>query len=236
MYYGWRGKIGLISPATSPSIESDFNHFAPEGVSTLTTRILLEKVDEKGLGAMEDRAVEAARLLATAKPDLIVFGCTSGSLIKGHGYDRKLIRQMEEVSGVPCITTTTAVIAALEELKVKKVAVSTPYCDEVNEIEKKFLEDSGYEVTEIRGLGITDTCRIPKVNVDEIYHITRSLDHEKADTIFISCTGLCFLKDVPLIEKDMGKQTITSVQATLWYALKRIGITDDLGLGQLFKK
>ena len=60
MYYGWRGKIGLISPATSPSIESDFNHFAPEGVSTLTTRILLEKVDEKGLGAMEERAVEAA--------------------------------------------------------------------------------------------------------------------------------------------------------------------------------
>ncbi len=34
MYYGWRGKIGLISPATSPSIESDFNHFAPEGVHT----------------------------------------------------------------------------------------------------------------------------------------------------------------------------------------------------------
>ena len=53
MYYGWRGKIGLISPATSPSIENDFNRFAPEGVATLTTRILLESVDEKGLGAME---------------------------------------------------------------------------------------------------------------------------------------------------------------------------------------
>ena len=150
MYYGWRGKIGLISPATSPSIENDFNRFAPEGVATLTTRILLESVDEKGLGAMEERVTEAAKVLATAKPDLIVFGCTSGSLIKGHGYDQKLIHQMEEVSGVPCITTTTAVTAALEEMNAKKVAISTPYCDAVNEIEKKFLEDSGYEVTEIQ--------------------------------------------------------------------------------------
>ena len=77
-------------------------------------------------------------------------------------------------------------------MKAKKVVVATPYCDRVNEIEKKFLEDSGFEVLDIKGLGYTDPLCMPRVTPDMMYNLTKQVleEHPEADTIFISCTGL----------------------------------------------
>ncbi len=146
MYYGWRGKIGLIFPAPGAAPEYEFNKHKPEGVAIYTQRVLFERVTPEGLGDLGDRVVEAARLLSWAEPDVIVFCCTTGSLIKGYGYDQELIARIEEASGTKALTTTTAVVQALRALGSKKLVVTTPYSDEVNTIEKKFLEDSGYEV------------------------------------------------------------------------------------------
>lgn len=237
MYYGWRRQIGLIYPGTSPAGEMEFHKFLPDGVALLTNRILLEKVDPEGLGAMEDRVVEAAGVTATAKPDIIVFACTSGSLIKGYGYDQRLIQKIQDASGgIPALTTTTAMVEGLKAVGAKKVAVSTPYCKAVDEAEKKFLEDSGIGVTDIRGLGITDSLEIPKVTPDQIYRQTMELDVKGADAVFISCTGIGIASVIPMLERDLGLPVVTSNQTTLWLTLRRMGIKDDIPeLGRLFK-
>ena len=38
---GWRGRIGLITPAPGSSTELEFNRYKPEGVAVLTTRVPL---------------------------------------------------------------------------------------------------------------------------------------------------------------------------------------------------
>ena len=236
MYYGWKGLISILSLATSPSLERDFNKYLPGGIACLTDRIAVDQIDEAGLAALEDLVVDSAKRMSTADIKLFVFACTSGSLIKGIGYDQHLIRRMEEATGgIPCFTTTTAVVEALRAVNAKKVVVATPYCDRVNEIEKKFLEDSGFEVLDIRGLGVTDPKAIPRVQIDELYHLTMSMDCSQADAVFISCTGLCFLDYVPELEEELGMPLVTSIQATMWKALRAIGRKDDLGLGGLFK-
>lgn len=236
MYYGWRGQIAVMSFTTSPSLERDFNKYMPDGVAVLTDRVLAEKIDEAGLVAVEERAVESARKMSTADIDLYIFACTSGSLIKGIGYDQHLIRRLEEASGVKCLTTSTAIVKALHTLGAKKIVVSTPYCDEVNVIEKKFLEDSGFEVLDIKGLGITDPKLIPKVGIDQLYRQTKSMDCGGADAVFISCAGLCFLDYVPMLEEAVGVPLVTSIQATIWMALRELGMPDVLPLGQLFQR
>ena len=55
---------------------------------------------------------------------------------------------------VPAVTTASAVIDALKKLGLSKVAVGTPYIDEVNAAERKFLEESGIEVTQDQGPGL----------------------------------------------------------------------------------
>ena len=235
MYYGWRGKIGLIFPAPGAAPELEFNKYRPEGVSIFTTRVLFDAVTPAGLKAMGDRVVEAAKLLSWAEPDVIVFCCTTGSLIGGYGYDQELIGRMEEASGARALTTTTAVVQGLRALGSQKLVVSTPYSDEVNEAERKFLVDSGFDVLKIKGLGYLDPKLMPKVTIDMMYRLNREVICPEADTLFVSCTGLGILDGVPLYESDSGLKTISSNQASIWAALRALGIRDDLGLGSLFK-
>lgn len=234
MYYGWRGKIGLIFPATGSAPEYEFNRYAPEGVAIFTNRVLFEKVDPAGLEALGDRVIEAAKLVATAKPDIIVFACTTGSLIKGFGYDAELIARIEDATGIKAITTTTAVIKALKALNARKIVVSTPYTSAVNQIEKKFLEDSGFEVLNIKGLEYSDPNMMPLVTIDKMYRLTREILVSGADTIFISCTGLGIIDGIPMIERDLGLPVVTSNQSSLWAALRSLSINEDLKLGKLF--
>ena len=55
MYYGWRGKVGLVFPHTGSAPEHEYHKYLPEGVTINTTRILFERVDPDGLYEMSQR-------------------------------------------------------------------------------------------------------------------------------------------------------------------------------------
>jgi maleate isomerase len=236
MVYGWRGKVGLIFPAPGTAPEVEFHRKVPEGVAVLTTRVPIEEVTPKGLIKMGSYVAEAASLLAAAKPDLIVFACTTGSLIKGVGYDKEIIDNIQRRTGIPATTTTTAVIEGLNFLKLKRLAITTPYSDEVNQAEKAFLQNSGFEVISIKGLGLVDPLKMPQVRHDEIYGLVKEGFNEEADGIFVSCTGIGVIDLIETLEEDFKKPVITSNQSTLWAALRRINVGKPIeGLGRLFR-
>lgn len=236
MYYGWRGKVGVVIPHTGSAPEHEFHKYLPDGMTIFTTRILFEKVDPRGLEEMSRRVMDGAKLLGSAGMDIIVFPCTTGSLIKGFGYDQQLIEEIKAASGVKkAMTTSTAVVRALKAVGAKRIVVTTPYSAEVDAIEKKFLEDNGFEVLDIKGLGYTDPLCMPRVTPDMMYNLTKSIDVPEADAVFVSCTGLGIIDVVPMLERDLGKPVITSNQATWWATLRELGIREDLGLGGLFK-
>jgi maleate isomerase len=186
--YGWRARIGLIVPSSNTTMEPEMWRLVPSGVSIHTTRVRLEKVTVEELLAMEKEASYAARLLATADVDLIVYGCTTGSLVGGPGYDEKIAKSLEEASGKPAIATATAVIEALKFLGAKRVALATPYIDEVNEKEARFLEHHGFEVVDLKAFRIERNTDIGRTPPERVYRLVRSLDTSRADAVFISCT------------------------------------------------
>lgn len=228
--------MGLVLPQTGSAPEHEYHKYLPEGVTITTTRILFERVDPQGLEEMSRRVADGAKLIATAGQDIIVFPCTTGSLIKGYGYDQELIRQIREATGVErAMTTSTAVVRALKAVGAKKLIVTTPYSAEVDAIEKKFLEDNGFEVLAIRGLGFTDPLCMPRVTPDQMYNLTKRTDLPKADAVFVSCTGLGIIDSIPSLERDLGKCVITSNQATWWATLRELGIRERYDLGRLFQ-
>lgn len=236
MYYGWRGRIGLVIPHTGSIPEYEYHKYLPEGLTISSTRILFERVDAQGLTEMSERVMGAAQLLGSAGQDIIVFPCTTGSLIKGYGYDQELCRRIQEVSGVKkAMTTSTALIRALKTMNSKKLVIATPYSAEVDAVEKEFLEDNGFEVLTIRGLGYKDPLLMPRVTPDMMYRLVREIDVPEADTIFVSCTGLGIIDSIPMLEQDFGKTVLTSNQVTWWATLRELGIREDLGLGKLFQ-
>ncbi|MBS3969380.1 MAG: Asp/Glu racemase, partial [Clostridia bacterium] len=200
--YGWRAKIGLIYPASGWVMEPEFYAMAPEGVSIHTTRVELKTVDVKGVTEIAAASIEAARLLATAPLNVIVLGCTSGSFINGSEYDKNLIRSMEEVTnGIPCTTTASAVSKALDKLKVNKLAVVTPYVEEINLRAIKYLQEKGFKVLNLAGLGLIEDYDINRQDLETVYNLAKSTDVENADGIFIACTGIRSIPIIKTLEK-----------------------------------
>ncbi len=236
--YGWRAKIGLITPM-SENAEHAFHIYAPEGVSFASMKINFPGPTPEGLMILTDQLEETAAKYAGYDVDLVVFGCTSGSCIKGFGWDQECIRQIERASGAPGLTTSTAVLEAMKALGTKKVAVLTPYPDETNEAEKKFLEDNGFEVTNIVGMDVSHIRvgkqKLEAADEDFLYRNSLDMDLNGADTFFLSCMGLTTMEIIDELETALQIPVLTSPQATLWSALRHCRVGAKLPkLGKLF--
>ena len=243
--YGWRARVGLLLPSTDTTTEPEFNLLAPEGVTFHAARMLLSSITVEGLIDMEKQSARAAREVASAGVNLICLCCTAGTLVKGPEFDRAIQQEIERITGIPVLTTAHAVIQALKRLTIQRVAVATPYNDEINQKEKEFLESEGMKVTRIKGLGLAELSPhypLSKSNVSPIgllepyvaYKLAREVDSEEADGVFISCTGLRTVEIIDALEKDLGKPVTTSNQAMLAAILKRLEIGEKIeGYGRL---
>jgi maleate isomerase len=226
-------RIGILVPPPNVVMEVEFNRWLPSNLSVHVGRMYRSSSDVtvESLMEMARHANEAARLLAMTKPDLIMFGCTSGSFILGVGWDQEIIQGIQETSGIRAQTTSTAVIAALEAVQARKVAIATPYTDEINERERSFLEGHGFSVVGLAGLGIAKGEQIARVPPSAVYDFARSSDRADADALFISCTNFRTREVIDRLEEELGKPVITSNQASLWMSLKAIGKTQPRPIG-----
>jgi maleate isomerase len=214
-------------------MEPDFYAMAPEGVSTHSTRMMLRDVTPEGLESMAEDAVNAAELLSTAGVDIIVYGCTSGSLLKGVEWEASLVERLQKATGISTITTVGAVVEALREVRAAKIAVVTPYIDELNQLERAFLEANGFSIASINGLGFTDNLDIGKVSPGEIHGLIEQT--ADADCLFISCTNLPVVRMIQELEAQYNVPVITSNQASMWLALRSLGQGPVEGYGILLQ-
>ncbi|MFH1757927.1 MAG: maleate cis-trans isomerase [Pseudomonadota bacterium] len=245
--YGWKGRIGLLIPSRNTTLEPEFNRMVPGGVSIHAARMALKEPSPAALMEMEKEVYKAASMIMAVNPGVIVVGCTSGSFIKGFGYDQKLTQKIMGQTKVKAITTSTAVIEALKLLKVTKVAVATPYTEEVNEKERKFIEAHGIRVTRIKGLGYSKPMKayplasqpvsgIGLLEPSVAYKLAQDVDGPEADGIFISCTNFRTVEIIEALEKNMGKPVVTSNQASMAMALRVMGIKERvIGFGSLLE-
>ncbi len=235
--YSRRARIGVIAPLDD-KVEYAFNKYAPEGVAFNSPRLSFPGPTPEGLIYLADQLEGAAKMYAKQHHDVVLFGCTSGSCIKGVGWDKECIRTIERACGWPGLTTSTAVLEAFQALGLNKTVVMTPYPDDTNEAERQFLEDNGIHVTSITGVGFN---RMKTMGGDAqadkffLYRNAKKLKTEGAEVFFLSCMGLATMELVEILEEDLGIPVITSHQASLWACLRHCRVNEKIsGLGKLF--
>jgi maleate isomerase len=228
--YGWRLRIGLIIPSSNTTMEPEFYQHLPQGVSLHTARMPIINATPEELLKMAEELEGCVELLRTARVDVVVFGCTSGSFLMGKGYDRELEARIEKVAEVPAVTTSHAVLEALKDKEVQRLAIATPYIDEINDMEVKFFSDYGFPVEIIRGLNIADTLQIGRCDPSDAYKLGLEVVREKpnVDGLFISCTNFRTFEIIEPLSRDIGKPVVSSNQTSLWMALKTGGISSSL--------
>jgi maleate cis-trans isomerase len=240
MMIGWRARIGQIRPASAIEGNEEWRRVAPEGVAFVDGRTIVEEVTEKGLEAMMARVVDVAKAIAWASPQVIVQCGAPGIFLKGYGYDKEIIAQIETATGVKATTMQTAQVEAMKTLGFKNIALGSIYTDSANKKLVDALEKDGIKTAAAKGLQIIDPRDCIKHEPESAYKLGREvfeMSGRKADGILISCGGFRSFEIIDTLERDTGVPVVTSNQASLWQALRMCGIPERIpGLGKLFRE
>lgn len=229
-----RAKIGYVLLATEQTVQDDVMQLRPDGVGIHLTRAAIpDSITNETLAAQADLLADcAATLLPDGSLDVICYACTSGSLVIG---EERVFNELNK--GAPNAKATSlisGVIRSLQAVNAKKLVVATPYLDEINLREVKYLEKAGFEVLSIAGLNLEKDSDMVRVTPDFIARFALQQDRPDADAIFISCGALRTLDVVQRIESNAGKPVIASNQAMIWDTLRLAGIDDQIkGYGSL---
>lgn len=237
MMLGWRARIGHMRPATGIEGAEEWRTVAPPGIAFADARTIVPRVDDAGLRVMMGQVLDAARQLATAKVDIICQCGAPGTFLRGVGHDEQVCKEIKDATGIPAITMSAAQMDALKALGAKTVAVGTIYSDEVNKKMAAYMEGIGFKVKAMKGLQITDPFQASVHDADSAYRIGREVFKEagKADAILISCGTYRTFKILPYLEMDTGVPVVSSNQATLWSAMRKLGLPDVIpNLGKLW--
>lgn len=227
-------RLGLLIPSSNTTMEHEFNIMRPRQATVHVARMRLKEVTLSKLRDMEKEIETAALRLADAKVDVIGFGCTSGSLFRGLGHDQEIVTRIEKATEIPAVATAGAIVNALKALKLSRISVATPYTEEINSLEKKFLEENGFGIQKIKGLQIKDNLKIGEQSSQTVYDLVKEVDTAWNDGIFVSCTNLKTVEVVNRLEKELKKPVISSNTATLWAMLRKINYMEPVvGRGRL---
>ena len=224
--YGGKGRIGLLVPSVNTVVEPEFNRLAPEGIGVFAARLRNQRADTEDAKAMLQHVERAADELGSAHVDVLAFACTASSFVDGCCGEIELRRRIERAAKTQAVTTSAAVTAALHGLDANRIAVATPYADELNALEKRYLEAEGIEVLSISGMGIAEAFDIGKVTPQETAEFARRSWRQGADALFISCTNLRTIEVIQLLEKEFEKPVISSNSATCWACLRALGFEE----------
>ena len=230
-------RLGVIVPSGNTLLETELCSLPINGVSFHFTRVVNCLDTEEELAAMADQAPNAAELLSHAKMHAIAFGCTAGSFLYGKGYDLELIKKMASRVTVPCITTSTAVIKGLREMKINRVMLLTPYEQWLTQRGVEFLNANSFEVVGSEHLNFTDSQDMIDMTSEQIVEWAKTKIKQNCDGVFISCTCFRGMGAAEQLEKDLGIPVVTSNQATVWYLLQLSGYSSPVtGYGALLRR
>lgn len=237
-----RGRIGVLVPFTNTNLEPDMTLLRPNGVSIHFARMGGYDMDEvpdaaqmQGMGAAS--IDEPLALLAGARPDVVLYGCTSATLSHGVAFDRTLSQQIEQQTGAKTVTAAGALVQALGALGVSRIAYASPYTSDVNQQAIRFLGDAGFECASL--------AEVPEdlgnygqgeLTPDEVFDLGIKADSAKSQALVLSCTDMRSVEVITQLETATGKPVVTSNQAMMFAAMGHLGIpAGECDLGRLFR-
>ena len=230
-------RIGLVTLSNDYVTERDFMNMRPsDDVVIYTSRLLnTPQCTVETLQAMAPKITEATSLLVPeGRLDVVAYACTSGTAVMGFERIQSLIQVARP--DIACVTPLTSSLAAMDLFGVKRIAVLTPYIDEVNTSIAEYLESQGKSISAFTSFKLAENEDMARITAMSIYQGALEADRDDAEALFISCTAIRAVDVIEKIEQKLGKPVITAVQAMFWQSLRLSGFTEKVqGYGQLLR-
>jgi maleate isomerase len=210
-------RVGLIVPSSNTVAEVDFYSRLPVDTTLHTARMYLDEVTTEDEAVMLDEHLPGAlRDLATVRPDVVVFACTSAGTLRGNAWEEQLVARIGGRTASRAISVAAAVREAIAARCAHRVGVLTPYAEALNDKIRASLEEDGLVVAEIHGMGITANAEIGAVEPKLIAGFASEKFHgTDVELLFLSCTNFRALEAREPIEQELGVPIVTSNHAAL---------------------
>ena len=240
MRYGWRARIGHISPAILDTSGEEMRKLLPEGVLHvgLTISEPIQSLAAEQAAAAFARLVDAGKKLAAEKVDVLICGGAPVALSKGPAGDAELADLLRRSTNLPVVTANGAVVDGLRAVGARTVIVVSPFIEARNQEIQNFLQISGFKVAATKGLGLVKNIDFASQSPDAAFQLARGVarEHAEADAIYIACPRWPSVDIIAPLEADTGMAVIAAPAAMVWGALKAIRIMDcKPGYGRLME-
>lgn len=213
-------RIGLMVPINNTTMEPELLAWLPQGSTCRTLRIPRGEgtLTPADLPAYVAQAMTVAKAFAADNMDLVVYGCTAAGFMAGPGRDAGIAAELSGVTGKPVITTANAMIAALQHLGARNIALVTPYLDLVNERLQAFLEQSGIGVEVLASFRAQSVDDLAAITPAQIAVRARQVMRASCDALFVACSQLPTREILGDLEREFGRPAWSSIRATAWQA------------------
>lgn len=225
--YGRGGLFGLLSPQSNPVAEPEIRILLPAAAAVVAARLtssrglLRERLLEYG-----ERLGETVNAFGDMALDAVGVACTGSSYgINGATEQQHRTEALATQKGYPLITAAQAVEMALRHLRVRRIALVSPYPAWLTEACKGHWEGRSIEVSAVLQLSLrrSDSHRhgIYELCSSDVLDALRSFQTPGAEAIVLSGTGMPSLRVIPTLER-MRKVPVLSSNLCLAWALARL--------------
>jgi len=230
-------KIGLITLSTDLTMESDFYSI----INNLPIDVFVNRIKnynpltKENLLKMYDQLESVTKdILPNEKINTIAYGCTSGTIAIG----KEKIKEKIQIAKSGCYITTpiTSAIKAINKMKIKKIAIFTPYPDSVNKSVFEYFSKEKIEVLSFSSFNLDSDLEIGKVDPNYLLEVLTKMETSSAEGLFVSCTALPVLKILDQVETKIKKTVLSSNQTLIWDSIRSVGYNSPVsGYGKLFR-
>lgn len=226
-------RIGMLTPSSNTCLEP-VTYRMLAGVDDVTvhfSRLPVTRIKlDDGVSAQFSTGpmVAAARLLADAQVDVVVWNGTSGSWL-GVDRDRELARALREATGVPATTSTLALLDAYRAFGVRRLGLAVPYTEDVAQQIAETYVGQGVSVVSQQYLGLTDNLAFGRTAPERIRTLITDAARGDVHAVAVVCTNVHGAVHAAPLEHELGIPVFDSVTATLWKALDVAGSQQTIG-------
>jgi len=235
-------RLGMLTPSSNtvlepvtgamvaglPEVSAHFSRFRVTGIS----------LSERSRRQFDLAPIlDAARLLADAKADVIAWNGTSAAWL-GFETDERLCEAITAATGIPATTSMLALNAALAGYGARRFALVTPYLHEIQERIVDNYRALGLMCVAERHLNDPGNFSFALVSDDAITAMIREVAQAAPEAVATVCTNLRAAPLVEALERELEVPILDSIAVVVWRSLRLAGVDPARvrGWGRLFRE
>ena len=212
-------RLGLVIPSSNVVLEplaaALQRDRADLTVHVSRLGVLAIQLDDASRAQFElDAHVAAAVLLNDAKVDRIIWGGTSASWL-GIAKDEAFVARVTAETGVPTTTSVLEINRQLNALGARRIAIVTPYTEDVAEQINETYRGLGFEITASRNHGGKMSLEYASIPPDVIAEMVVDVAGTGPDAIVIMCTNVAGADVAAKLAPELGLPILDSAAVTL---------------------